>query len=243
MSLVQQFWEASRGAPLVVLTDFDFTITTVDVGDLITDDHCRASDEVTDRFLRGEIGTRLYWLDSMARVDLARAVDLADSVTIDPGFHPFAEYCREQGIPLAVVSDGFTFYIDRVLHREGLDWLPVFSNARSEAGDLLFPFGNPACDRCACCKAAVVRRLHQAGSRVIYFGDGVSDLYAAGHADWVFAKGRLARFLKEQGSPFFPLDSFTSALQVVQANGDAFRSGQMESRATLTPHPNCHFAN
>jgi len=239
---LDQFWAEAAGAPLVMLTDFDFTITTVDVGDLITFDHCPPEDEVLDRFQRGEIGTRLYWLNSMAKVDLARAIQLADSVSIDPGFPRFAAYCRERGIPIAVVSDGFTFYIDQVLRREGLDWLPVFANARGANGALQFPFGNPACDRCACCKAGVARRLRQNGARIIYFGDGISDLYAAGHADWVFAKGRLARFMKENGSPYFPLDSFTAAMQVLLPNLERFASGAMEHRSTLTVHANCRFA-
>ena len=31
----QAFWPRALGAPLVLLTDFDFTISQVDVGDLI----------------------------------------------------------------------------------------------------------------------------------------------------------------------------------------------------------------
>lgn len=241
MSRADGFWTAAAGAPLVVLTDFDFTISSVDVGELIARRLAPPSRETVDRFRRKEIGTRLYWLDSMNRVDAAQALALADSVSIDPHFADFAEWCRREGIPLAVVSDGFWYYIQHILTREGLGDLPVFSNEMPRRGVLEFPHGNPACDRCGCCKADVARRLHQDGSRVVYVGDGVSDLYAAGFADWVFAKEALARHMADHGSPYFELGGFDDVHRTLREHLEAFRSGTMERQARLGPHPFCRF--
>lgn len=241
MSRIGEFWSDAAGAPLAVLTDFDFTISAVDVGDLITDTFSPPSAETMALYRAKQIGTRLYWWDSMARVDPVRAADLAATIGIDPHFHEFVDWCRSEGIPVAVVSDGFWFYISRVLSREGLDFLPVFCNEMVETGRLEFPHGNPVCDRCGCCKAGVARRLRLAGTRVVYCGDGVSDLYASSFADWVFAKGRLAQYLQKNGSPFFPLTGFDAVQERLSAGLDGFRAGTAPGRATLAVHEFCRF--
>lgn len=241
MSKAGSFWSDAALAPLVVLTDFDFTISEVDVGDLITETYGPPSAETLRRFAGKEIGTRLYWLDSMLRVEPVQAAELAETVRIDPHFPAFAAWCAEQGIPLAVVSDGFHFYISRILEREGLGHLPVICNEMPGAGSLSFPNANPACDFCGCCKAQVARRLRESGSRVIYIGDGVSDLYAARFADWVFAKSRLERFMQENSSPYFPLHSFAGVQRQLAAGLPGFRTGQAPGRCTLPPDDRCRF--
>jgi 2-hydroxy-3-keto-5-methylthiopentenyl-1-phosphate phosphatase len=236
------FWSDVTGAPLVILTDFDYTISNQDVGDLLAETLAPPSAETRRRFARGEIGTRAYWLDSMARIRQEEGERLADTVGIDPDFAGFADWCAEQRIPLAVVSDGFSFYIERVLTRHGVRPLPVFANQFVATGNLQFPHGNPACEMCGCCKAGVVRRVQAAGARVIYLGDGVSDLYAVSFADWVFAKGSLARWMTEWKAPFFPLPDWATVRQQVEAGLTAFRNGSHPGKAGLAPNPKCHFA-
>lgn len=238
---IGDFWEEIAGAPLVVLTDFDFTITEVDVGDLVSFTLAPPSEQTRRRFQAKEIGSRLQWLDSMARADQAAGEALADTVAIDPSFVGFARWCESERIPLAVVSDGFWFYIRRILEREGLGHLPVFCNEMVAPGQLAFPHGNPACDFCGCCKALVARQVRDAGAHIAYAGDGVSDLYATGFADWVFAKGRLARHMREQGSPFYPLESFGGVQAVLAGNLEAFRQGTAPQRSTVKPDPICRF--
>lgn len=238
---VGDFWQEAAGAPLVVLTDFDFTITEVDVGDLVSFTLAPPSAETLRRFRDKEIGTRRYWLDSMARVDQAAGEALADTVAIDPQFAAFARWCEAQQIPLAVVSDGFWFYIRRILEREGLGHLPVFCNEMVAPGQLAFPHGNPACDFCGTCKALVARQVRAAGARIVYCGDGVSDLYATGFADWVFAKGRLARHMQEKGSPYYPLESFGGVQATLSGDLEAFRQGTAPNRSTVKPDPICRF--
>jgi len=237
------FWPRAQGAPLVLLTDFDFTISQVDVGNLICDTLAPYPPAALARFGRGEIGSRALWLESFAKVDPAEAAGLAEQVEIDPGFKAFAAWAEAEQIPLAVASDGFTLYIDRILGREGLGHLPVFSNRYVGRDQLEWPHANPACDFCGCCKAAVARHAKEAGAYVVYLGDGVSDLYAAGFADWVFAKGTLARFMREHQAPYFPLTGFDAALGVLRPNLHQFRNGTMERRNTLRPHPRCRFAD
>lgn len=237
------FWSDAEQAPLIVFTDFDFTISQVDVGDLVTDTLAPPSPETLRRFANKEIGTRLYWLDSIVRADIARAERLADTVAIDPHFPAFAAWCKANGIPLAIVSDGFWFYIRRILRREGLEHLPVFCNEMNSPGAPVFPHANPACDFCGCCKAGVVRRAREMGARLVYVGDGVSDMYGSALADWVFAKARLARHLSENGVPFFPFESFADVHRTLASDLDAFRRGTAPGRSEMTPDPRCRFGD
>ncbi|MGE5675658.1 MAG: MtnX-like HAD-IB family phosphatase [Mycobacterium leprae] len=241
MSHVGNFWSDAEKAPLVVLTDFDFTVTQVDVGDLITESLAPPSAATRARCAAGEAGSRVYWLDSMARVAQAEGEALADTAAIDPSFPSFAAWCQSLAIPLAVVSDGFWFYINRILGREGLTTLPVFCNEMPEPGRLQWPNANPACDHCGCCKAGVVRRVQATGARVIYCGDGSSDIFAAGYADWIFAKGTLATYLAAHDTPYFPLTSFAEVQQTLATNLAAFAAGTAPGRAQLGPHRRCRF--
>ncbi len=240
-STIEGFWSDAAKASLIVLTDFDFTISLQDVGDRVCEELELYRPETLRQFARKEIGSRLLWLDSMARADRNRAQAIADTVGVDPLFPAFADWCREQALPIAVVSDGFSFYIRRILEREGLDWLPVFSNEIVGSGALRFPYANPACDFCACCKAAIARRARTLGTRVIYVGDGVSDLYAVGFADWVFAKGRLASHLRQQGSPYYRFDSFASVHRTLREHLDRFRAGHAPRHNQANPDPRCRF--
>lgn len=239
--MLDGFWQAVETAPFVILTDFDYTISDEDVGDLIAETLAPPAAETRRRFGRREIGTRGYWLDSMVRVEREAAERLADQVGIDPDFAPFADWCAEQGIPLAVVSDGFSFYIDRVLKRHGVRPLPVFANRFVTTGSLEFPHGNPQCDLCGCCKASIARRVKEAKAHVLYLGDGVSDRYAVAFADWVFAKGSLADRMTEWGAPFFPLADWSAVRRTVAAGLAEFRAGSHPGKAGLTADPICRF--
>jgi len=237
----QAFWSRALGAPLAVLTDFDFTVSVVDVADLICETLAPYPPHIMGPYLRGEVGTQVLWMHSFVHVNRDEAEAIADRVGIDPGFHDLVAWAEREGIPLAVVSDGFTLYIDRILGREGLSRVPVFANRYVQRGHVEWPHANPACDRCACCKAAVARRLKESGTHVVYMGDGMSDVYAACFSDWVFAKHTLARYMDEQGSPYFPFTGFAGALAVLQQNLEQFRDGTMEGRCTLSQHPRCRF--
>jgi 2,3-diketo-5-methylthio-1-phosphopentane phosphatase len=241
VSRIGTFWSDAVTAPLVILSDFDFTISQVDVGDLLVETLSPPSPATLERIRAGQAGSREFWLDSMARVPVDKALALAGTVALDPHFGAFASWCEAQSIPLAVVSDGFGFYISQILGRNGLGHLPVFCNEMAEPGRLEFPHANPVCDLCACCKAGVARRLKEAGAHIIYIGDGTSDLYASAFVDWVFAKGFLARHLTEQGMPFYRFDSFADVAAVVQEHLEEFRDGTAPRRSSLPTHKTCRF--
>ena len=123
-----------------------------------------------------------------------------------------AALAAERGWLLEILSDGLGFYIRALLAAEGLR-LPVRTNeAEPDTSGLgrpvvTTPFLNPRCGRCGTCKTDRVEDLARRGFRVVYAGDGYSDLCAAPRAHELFAKDVLARHCAERGIPFTPFES------------------------------------
>ncbi len=125
--------------------------------------------------------------------------EFARQQPIDEGFYRLRSICDEKGIDIFIVSDGLDYYINAFLERHGVSGT-VYTNtltANGESWQLLFPFYNEECGRCANCKSSHVERERSKGKFIVYVGDGLSDKCAARRADIIFAKGDLARYCDE----------------------------------------------
>jgi 2,3-diketo-5-methylthio-1-phosphopentane phosphatase len=206
----------------VVFTDFDGTITQLDVTDEILAQLAHPSwQEVEQAWTRGLIGSRECLERQIALVDAsAEELDaLVDAVPVDPTFAAFYRFTRKRGIPLYVLSEGFDYWIERILKRAGVDGpvrngLQMFSSAlRLEGRRLIpsFPHATPPCEHgCATCKAALLRRLGKGKHPIIFVGDGLSDRFAVDEADVVFAKRQLLAYCQEHGKVCHPFDTFAA---------------------------------
>lgn len=217
--------------PLEIYSDFDGTITRGDTIDVLLE---RLADpswkEVEQRWERGEIGSR----ECMAlQVPLLRGgwqavTEVLDDVEVDPTFAGFAKWCRQQGIPLRVVSDG----IDRVIHyllaRQGIKVDFVWANRLVEAQDgslsLLFPYAVAEKKICGSgvCKCKIVGNSRNPLKVVI--GDGRSDFCWAGEADLLYAKSKLITHCQNNNLPYVAYEDF-----------NAIRSSLEERLAELQP--------
>lgn len=201
--------------PIAVLIDFDGTIARADVSDEVMRRHAPLASwaPLEAQYLRGEIGSRTL-LERQARVlhgDTAPIADIGDDQALDPHFIPFVSFLRERSATIEVVSDGFGFFVKPSLERHGLGDLPVFTARTTFAGDrveIQFPDGHPTCRVCGTCKRERILLHQRAGRFVVFIGDGFSDLYAAAHADLVFAKDHLAEICLDRGWPFRSWDTF-----------------------------------
>src|SRR5512146_1819406 len=94
----------------IIFSDFDGTITQVDVTDLVLTQLAHPSwREVEQEWARGQIGSRECLERQMALVD-ASAQEfnaLVDSVPIDPHFGKVYKVVQRHELPFFVVSDGF----------------------------------------------------------------------------------------------------------------------------------------
>jgi 2-hydroxy-3-keto-5-methylthiopentenyl-1-phosphate phosphatase len=190
-----------------VFLDYDGTISIRDTGvalleQLATGDW-RAIDE---EYSRGEIGSRVCLLDEwdLLPKDESRLRATAAAVPLDPGLEPLVAALEAAGATVAVVSDGFGFYVHERLGHLGI---PIVTNDVDWAsGALVFPNEDRccACSSCGTCKQAPIKDAKRAGLTTVLVGDGVSDRKAALLVDVIFAKDGLARWCALNGVAFTP---------------------------------------
>ncbi len=204
---------------LIVISDFDGTLTPIDVGEaIITHFIGTQAKPWNEKLARQEIGsqtfyTTVYQLFDASPRELAKFLD---GYRLHEDFPTLVDFLQEHGIPFVITSDGFDFYIQHLLSRANIQ-VPVYCNRLTfpnQRAQVAFPAANPQCAHCGTCKAGIVRSFQKQGKRVIYLGDGNSDMYPAAYADLVFARHRLAHWCKHYQIPYEP---FNSCLDVVQA--------------------------
>lgn len=196
-----------------MFVDFDGTIATGDVTDLLLDRFASPDWHAVEvDWLAGRIGSR----ECLARqVALIRATpeDIDGAVAgieIDLGFATFVRVCRERRITASIVSDGFDRVISAVLRHHGLT-VPFAANRLEPIGQgkwrLDFPHAREDCralaGHCKCASARLVGRRPK-----VVVGDGRSDFCLAGEADLVFAKSKLLDLCQAGGMPHVPFSDF-----------------------------------
>jgi 2-hydroxy-3-keto-5-methylthiopentenyl-1-phosphate phosphatase len=217
--------EAPSRAPIVFL-DFDGTITRRDATDAILE--VFADPEwltIEEEWKRGRIGSRECLTAQMGLVRASKedVNVLLDSIEVDAGFVPLLERCAALRMPVHIISDGFDYCIHRILRRPSLSLAPllsavqvVSSHLEQGAGALStwrvgFPSSaEPCVHGCGTCKPAAMSRLNPNARITIFVGDGLSDRYAAGCADVVFAKDALAAYCDERAIAYTPYDNLVT---------------------------------
>lgn len=204
-----------------ILVDFDGTACATDVASELcrrfVDGDWRQYDEATytgGMSLRAAIEAQTTMLRGSRDEMLAWVLD---HFAVDPTFPGLVEWAHGTGVEVAVVSDGFGFYIPSVLEAAGLGDLRVLRNElveRPSGPTLTHLYTHPSCSLCGTCKMRAVLEYQEHGP-VAFCGDGQSDMFAAHVADLVFAKGRLADVCRAEGVAFLPWTTFDDVLRVV----------------------------
>src|SRR5579872_2042501 len=152
----------------VIFSDFDGTITRVDVTDAILTEFADPEwERIEEEWVAGRIGSRECLRRQMALVNAStNELDaLIAAIPLDPYFARFHESIRQAGIPFYVVSDGFDYVISRVLRRCGVDGellngCHLFSSfLRVEGRRVIADFPHwplPCTHGCATCKPEVM---------------------------------------------------------------------------------------
>ncbi|KRE45743.1 MtnX-like HAD-IB family phosphatase [Paenibacillus sp. Soil724D2] len=220
---------------IVVVTDFDGTLMDQDVGDVLMEGLDVLNEpkvtEASRLFREKKVGS-LAWIEAAYPMFAGRQeqVDqLIEQVNLREGARDFIDFCQQKDVPVTVLSDGMLYYIEQILGREQVIVDRVIGNPITYLEDGQFQFGvqnmNQACKWCGCCKASVVKQLKEEGWLVIYIGDGSSDYYGSGFADWIFAPASLARYLNEEGTAYYPFETFHDILNILRSAWDSFLSG------------------
>lgn len=208
---------------IVVLVDFDGTISKHDVTDALLEHFASPEwEELETAWQEGLITSRQCMADQYAliKADEDEINAFLDGVEIDPTFIDFLEYCHQSGYPVTIVSDGFDFYINRILSRYGITDFDIYSNhLEFRDGNIIteFPHTNDECATCGNCKTSVFHTFKTPENTVVYVGDGWSDRCIAHESDVIFAKHKLITYCDEHGLDYTPYDSFADILDQMQA--------------------------
>ena len=200
-----------------VLVDFDGTACLHDVAEHLLEAYASGDwKRLDDAWERGALGSQEVVAAQSSMLDADRDTLLGHATShcgMDPTFAPFVTWAHEQGIEVALASDGFGFYIEPLLSAAGVPPIPVITNQQlwnddGRPGGLIFASRHAECLGCGTCKMQAVLDRRQASGAVAFVGEGSSDRYAALYADVTFAKLALVAHCERDGVPYVTWNDF-----------------------------------
>jgi len=230
---------AYPGGRLLVVCDFDGTVCSVDMGNIFLEYFAEEWEEIDRSYSTGEIGSRAAYrrIAPLFRANRSQVLDFVlRRERLDPFFPEFLSFCRGRKIDLKIVSDGLDIYIEAILRKYNLD-VEFYSNRLIFLGngriDFDFPLASRECGRCGTCKRSLIDRFRMDYDRIIYVGDGYSDVCAAREADLVFAKPILYEKCVNNGKPCILYESFSEIHSCLKQRFVIDHSGDVTVKARL----------
>jgi len=207
---------------MIIQCDFDGTITEEDVSFMLLDAFAPGDwREWLQRYREnripvGEFNTRAF---AMIKASKAELLEVArDKVRLRAGLHELVSYCRSQGFRFVIVSNGLDFYITAILKDAGLGDIEVYAAKtrfyrRGLKVQYIGPDNTPLVSDF---KEAYTRAFLKQGYRVVYVGNGPSDIAPAVHAHHIFATDGLLDGCREMSlkcTPFNDLNDIVTGLE------------------------------
>ena len=194
----------------IVQSDFDGTITVEDVSFMILDAFADGDwRSLLKAYRESKISVNHFNAEAfgMVKADKPTLADFAiNTMRIRDGFHKLIDSCKRMGFRFVIVSNGLDFYIKAILQDIGLDDIEVLAARTKFVSDSLNvayigPDGNQMENGF---KEAHTKSFLDNGYRVIYLGNGISDIPAARHAQHVFATGELRAYYDKTNTNYLP---------------------------------------
>ena len=206
---------------VVICCDFDGTITLKDTGkellSNLTDKNWQYYDGLV---ISGEIGTRSALLKQWGMVDYTTIEEIesvVNKIEIDPTLKDFYDWVQKKDFQFVIVSDGFKSYIKKILQIHEInipESLIKANDMELKNNKFSLNFLTEPCEHgCANCKFSHVKDLKSKDGKIIYIGDGLSDIFPARElADIIFAKEEedLAKTLSDDSR----LNTFSNFIQI-----------------------------
>ena len=208
----------------LVQCDFDGTITEKDVGFLLLDTFADGNwRQLHKEYEEAGITVGRFNRDAfaMVRADRQSLSKVARAeVKIRPGFHELVAYCRRKDYRFVIVSNGLDFYINTILRDIGVEDIEVFAaQTRFHPDGLkvqyIGPDGRHLDDDF---KGAYANSFLREDYRIIYVGNGTSDISPARRCHYIFATGNLLTHCKKLNlncTPFIDLNDVVRGLELL----------------------------
>ncbi|MSP64052.1 MAG: hypothetical protein EXR24_01690 [Ignavibacteria bacterium] len=200
----------------IIFTGFDGTISNGDVCDNFFSEYSDYTkvNELYNEMLNHKITATDFWNKSfelLVNINPNNLNDFVSKQSIDGSFVKFDSFCKENNIPLIILSDGMSFYIKQILEKYKI-LLPYYSNNCEIINNRLipnFPFTDSDCTSCANCKRDHMLTKSSDDQIIILIGNGKSDMCPAHYADIVFAKDDLLKYCESKNITYYSFQSFS----------------------------------
>ena len=206
----------------LVQCDFDGTITEEDVSFLLLDifaqgDWRRLLQEYKGRKISvGYFNTKAF---AMVKADKQTLLQpIKSKAKMRAGLHELVDCCLKRNFRLVIVSNGLDFYIKAMLEDVGLEKLEVHAAQTQfypEGLEVQYigPNGKELNDSI---KEAYIKLFIKQGYKVIYVGNGDSDIVPAKYAQQVFARDELLSRCKENNLEYKPFENLTDVVRELE---------------------------
>lgn len=211
---------------LAIFSDFDDTISIGDIGNKLFIKFGKF-EKYFKEFSLGQINVRELNIRLCGSIPSATSLEtlnkFANEQEIDLYFLKFLKFCNENNYSFHIVSDGYDVYIQEILKKYALEFLPklpVHCNKLIKTNSGFKPVFYDPNESCSCttasCKRNVVLNNSSDEDILVYIGDGMTDFCAAEHCDIVFAKSKLANYCRENKIPYYPFRTFFDIHRILQ---------------------------
>ena len=207
----------------LVQCDFDGTIIEGDASFMMLDAFAGGNwrqlfrDYQEGRITVGHFNTRAF---SMVKADRESLLGVVKGkVKVRPGFDELVACCRRKGFRFVIVSNGLHFYIDEILSNIGITDLEVFAaqtNFHSDGLKVQYigPDGSPLDSDF---KLAYVNSFLNEGYRIVYIGNGDSDVSPARKSHYIFATGVLLEHCREKNLGCTPFTDLSEVVRILES--------------------------
>lgn len=161
----------------------------------------------------GYFNAKAFAMVKVGEKELLEAV--RGEVRLRDGLHELVTYCQCRGFRFVIVSNGLDFYVKSILKDAGLGDIEVHAaQTRFHPSGLkvqyIGPDGTPLSSDF---KEAHIRVFLKQGYRVVYVGNGPSDIAPALHAHHIFARDELLDCCREMNLECKPFDDLNDIIK------------------------------
>jgi len=204
---------------ILVQCDFDGTVTEEDISFFLLDAFAQGDwrqllrEYKEHKISVGEFNTKAF---AMVKADKHKLLEaLKGNVKVRAGFHELVSYCLGKGFRLVIVSNGLEFYIRAVLKDLRLRNIEVYAaQASFHPEGMKVQYVGPDGKRLEdSFKEAYTQAFLKLGYRVIYIGNGDSDVAPAKYAHHVFATGDLLAYCRENNLKYKLFETFLDVVK------------------------------
>ena len=207
----------------VVQCDFDGTITVEDVSFKMLEAYADSSwQQLRKQYHDGEISVGRFNTEAFALVKVGKEALLEvahKTMEMRPGLEELVDCCRRKNFRFTVISNGLDFYIEDILRINNFNDIEVHAaETRFSPGKLVARYVTPSGVEIENgLKEVYVDLFLGEGYRVIYVGNGVSDIVSAVKCHHIFATGELLDYCNEHpGLSCTELTDFFEAARILE---------------------------